>query len=364
MNELSFPLLGWLTDLEGVRFNLASSSVKARSLSEWGSIGKDMVLGYPEDELEERVEKRIAKTYEADVYTAVTPGAQAANSLVFDVLLEQRDEVLVEDPAYTPLQTAPALKGAEVKYFKRRYEDGFELDIKKIKETCSSDTRMIVITNPHNPSGVFQRPKDLQELDSFIEENDIYLLVDEIYRDFVKGGRSSAFISNNVIVTSSLSKVYGLGGLRFGWAASKDEELIADIKTIKSHLCPNNPTITLEMGLKALEERDRYLSSARETADKGRSLARGWIKGTSEVEWVEPSPGIISFPRLKMDIDGEEFAKRAKEAGVLVAPGSYFSHDGDFDSHIRLTFGKDFTSVVQGFQQLSKIVQNMSDGNL
>ncbi|MEF8874777.1 MAG: hypothetical protein V5A88_08960, partial [Candidatus Thermoplasmatota archaeon] len=102
-------------------------------------------------------------------------------------------------------------------------------------------------------------------------------------------------------------------------------------------------------------------NGARRTAEKGRSLARGWIRGTSDVEWVEPSPGIISFPRLKTDIDGEEFAKRAKEAGVLVAPGNYFSRYDDFDSHIRLTFGKKFSSVVQGFQQLSKVFENTND---
>ncbi|MBS3816361.1 MAG: hypothetical protein KGY76_02225, partial [Candidatus Thermoplasmatota archaeon] len=83
------------------------------------------------------------------------------------------------------------------------------------------------------------------------------------------------------------------------------------------------------------------------------------IKGTSEIEWIEPSQGIISFPKLDIEMSSEEFAKEAKRSGVLVAPGSYFSRDDDYDSHIRLTFGKDFQSVVQGVQQLSKVMEDI-----
>ncbi|MEF8874686.1 MAG: pyridoxal phosphate-dependent aminotransferase, partial [Candidatus Thermoplasmatota archaeon] len=263
MKELSFPLLGWLSDVDGVRHNLASSSVEAIGLSELGSLEEDMALGYPEDELEERLEEKIANTYESAVDIVLTAGAQAANSLICDSLLDNGDEVLVEDPAYTPLQTAPELKGAKVKSFKRKYEDGFEVDIEEIRERCSSDTRMIVITNPHNPSGVFQGPKKLRELGSFIEENDIYLLIDEIYRDFVEDGTSGVTISDNVIVTSSVSKIYGLGGLRLGWAVSEDEKLIDELKDVKSHLVPKNPTPTLKIGLKTFEERERLLKGAR-----------------------------------------------------------------------------------------------------
>ncbi len=361
MDDLSFPLVEWLSDVEGVKYNLASSSVEAITLSELGALEEHLALGYPEDELEERLEDKIANTYEEDVGTVITAGAQAANSLIVDALLDSEDEVLVEDPSYTPLQIGPELKGVDVKTFKRSYKDDFKIDLDGIKERCSSDTKMIVLTNPHNPSGVFQHPKDLREISEFIEENDIYLVIDEIYRDFVENGSSGVSISDNVIVTSSLSKIYGLGGLRLGWAVSKDEELIEKLKSVKSYLSPKGPTPTLEIGLMAFEERGRLLERARETAEKGRSLARGWVSGNSSIEWVEPSSGIISFPRLKMEIDGEEFAKRAKKAGVLVAPGSYFSQGSEFDSHIRLTFGKDFTSIVEGFQQLSKVVQSIND---
>lgn len=361
MDEFSFPLVGWLTDLEGVKYNLASSSVEGISLSELGTLQKDIALGYPEDELEERLGEKIGNTYESGVNTILTAGAQAANSLIFDLILDGGDEVLVEDPAYTPLRTGPELKGAKVETFERRYEDDFKIDLGEIKERCSSDTKMIVLTNPHNPSGVFQDPKDLKDLGGFIDENDIYLLMDEIYRDFVEDGKSCVSLSNNIIVTSSLSKIYGLGGLRLGWAVSKDEKLIDDLKKVKEHLSPYNPTLTLKIGLMTIEDRDRLLKRARETAEKGRSLARGWVSGTPSVEWVEPSPGIISFPRLKMKMDGEEFAKRAKEAGVLVAPGTYFSQGDEFDSHIRLTFGKEFSSTTQGFQRLSKVIENTKD---
>lgn len=359
MEDLSFPLVEWLTDLEDVKYNLASSSVKPIDLSDLGEL-QDVCLGYPEDEIEEELEYKIAGTYDSEVNTVLAPGAQAANSLIFDAFLAKKDEVLVEDPTYLPLQTGPTLKGASIETFKRRYDKDFKVDLDEIKKKCSDDTKMIVLTNPHNPSGVFQESKSLKDLFRFVEKNNIYLLVDEIYRDFVADSYSTVSMSNNVIVTSSLSKVYGLGGLRLGWAASKDKSLIDDLKGVKKHQTPKMPTPTVEIGLMAFEERERLLKHARDIAEKGRSLAHGWVSGTSEIEWVKPSPGIISFPRLKIDMDGEKFAKKAKEeAGILVAPGSYFSQGEEFDSHLRLTFGKDFQATLQGFQRLAKTLQEI-----
>ncbi len=358
MKDAEFPLSDWLSDKEDIRFNLASSSIESLNFSDVGRIDSDIDLGSPEDELERKVESKVESIYESDVEAIITSGAQAANSIVFDTLLEEGDEVLVEDPAYNPLKMAPSLKGAEVNLFYRRYENDFKIDIEEIEEKISKDTKVIVTTNPHNPSGVFHDPTDLSELKDFLEDNDVYLLVDEIYRGFIESSGSLASLSDRVLVSSSFSKVFGFGGLRFGTLVSTDLDLLEKIRNVKKILAPHNPTVNLKMGLKVLESRERLLERSRDIAEKGRSLANGWVSGSGDLEWVEPSPGVISFPKLKIDCSAETFSKRAKEAGVLVTPGKYFSGREEFDDHIRLTFGKDFQQVVQGLQILSRVMDD------
>ncbi|MBS3817692.1 MAG: aminotransferase class I/II-fold pyridoxal phosphate-dependent enzyme, partial [Candidatus Thermoplasmatota archaeon] len=317
MEKPDFPLVDWLRDDEDINYDLASSSVEPLTLLDLGELKDDLPLGYPAGSLKGKVERMVSNTYESDVHLVMTAGAQAANSLIFDTLLEPGDEVLVEDPTYSPLKVAAEFKGADVKTFKRRYEDSFNINFGRIKEISSEETKMIVFTNPHNPSGVFQSRDELEPLVKFSEENDIYLLIDEIYRVFIEEGASAVSLSENVIVTSSLSKIYGLGGLRFGWCASRNEELIENLKTFKDYLSPSNPTPSLEIASMAFQNRESLLERARNVAEKGKNLARGWIKGTSEIEWIEPSQGIISFPKLDIEMSSEEFAKEAKRSGVL-----------------------------------------------
>ncbi len=358
MKYQEFPLTEWLSNREDVKFDLASSSVKSVPFSEIGKIDFEIELNSPDQELEREVEKKIERLYGGEVHAIITSGAQAANSLVLDSLLEDDDEVLVEDPVYSPLKTSPALKGKKVKHFDRKYENGFEVEVDELRNKSSENTKLIVMTNPHNPSGVYQSPDDLSEIENFLEENDIYLLVDEIYRGFIEGSSSLASLSDKVLVSSSFSKVFGFGGFRFGHLVSSDQELIEDIKSVKKYLRPHNSTVKLQMGVKILEDRERLLERSRGIAEKGRSLVKGWVSGSESVDWVEPSPGTISFPRLDINCDAEEFSRKAMEAGVLVTPGKYFSEGGEFSSHVRLTFGKDFQQVAQALQVLSRVMEN------
>ncbi len=357
-----FPLIEWLSDKEDIDYNLASSTVPELTISDLtDGVDNSSPLGYGDGSYTEELKSRIARYYsltKSDVSSALAPGAQSANYLSFKSLLGQDDHVIVEDPTYLPLQIVPDSLGCEVEILERRHEDGFKLDMETLKERFTSRTKLLVLSNPHNPSGVYLEDQ-MKQVQQFLEDKDAYLLVDEIFRDFNEDSTSALSLGDNVIVTSSLSKVYGLGGLRMGWAASKNEELIQSVEGLKRFVYPSEPVLSKKLALDAMDDISTLVERAREMAEKGRALVEGWIKGTNSVEWVKPGPGIISFPRLNIDVTGEELAERAREEGILVSPGSYFTRrdmGGNYDDHIRLTFGKEFGTVAQGVQKLSTVI--------
>lgn len=353
---MSFELRAWLLENEDVTIDLASSSMDSLGLSEIGKIESNFDLGYEENlekELQKEIRKRIYKN-NAEVLTS--PGTQPGNFLIMKTLLENGDEVIVEEPCYLPLQNIPKLLGCDVKILDRKYQDGFGIDAESIKKMTTEETKLLAITNPHNPSGLFLDPSDLREVQMFLEERNIPILVDEIYRDFIENSESLVSMGKNMIVTSSLSKVYGMGGSRVGWISSTNEDLIKDIKNLKLQMNLLNSNFSNKVGLFALNERERLLEKAQKLAKKNLSMVEGWIEGNSSVEWVKPSPGIISFPKLNIDFNSKEFAEDAKDNGVLVAPGQFFSSKDRFNNHIRLTFGTDTKNLAMALQRLSMVI--------
>lgn len=351
-----FRLRRWLMENGSVEINMASSSVAAMNLSNIGSIDTDFSLGY-DSSIQEDLVGYVERIYEGDTSITLSPGAQMGNFLTYSSLFERGDEVLVESPGYEPLWTAVENMGCRVKKIHRRYEDGYGIDLERLKETISKDTKGIVLTNPHNPSGVFLSFDELKGLYEIAEDNNLWLIVDEIYRDFIEDSSSAVDLGPNVVATTSLSKVYGLGGLRMGWIASTDEALIDKIDELKIKINLMNSTLSEKVTIQLLERRDSILDKIRKEAENGRDLVRGWVHGSHAVDWVEPDPGIISFPRLDIDISAEEFAIEARKHGVLVAPGEYFTEGGELTDHIRLTFGKGFSSVAEGVRRLTRVLE-------
>ncbi len=123
-------------------------------------------------------------------------------------LLRPGDDVLIEQPAYDPLLAVPALLGANVIRFERRFEEGFRLDLDRVAAALTPRTRLIVLTNPHNPTGVLTGAGDLRALGSLAERHGCFVLADEIYLDAVPGvpPPAAATLSPRIITTASLTK--------------------------------------------------------------------------------------------------------------------------------------------------------------
>ncbi len=353
MNALDFPLLRWLIDNSDVEYNLASSSMEKKHLGDICGLEDDIGLDVDFD-VNQTLTKRVGSLYPTKTHTLVTSGAQSANSLICCML--RRGSITVEIPTYQPLYTSPDVQGMEVLELKRTYEKGWKIDVDDIESCFNQNTKALLITNPHNPSGVYMSNEELKPIQQFLEDKGAYLIIDEIYRDFIEESEPATELGDNVLVTTSLSKVYGLGGLRLGWITSKNKEIIEELAGIKDQLHPFNSTLSEIVALRALEMRDTLLSRARKRAETNLSMVKGWIGAQDSIEWIEPSLGIISFPKLK-NMDGTKFAKNAYKEGVLVAPGEYFSPSGEFKDHIRLTFRVEPTSLAKGLQVLSSVVK-------
>src|SRR5262249_33990062 len=152
-------------------------------------------------------------------------GTSMANHLAMATVLERGDEVLIEHPVYDPLLNVARYLGAEIRRFYRRFEDGFRLDVEEIKRNLTAHTRLIVLTNLHNPSGVLTDNETLRQVGDLARSVGARVLVDEVYLEIMyEQQQDSAFrLGAEFIITSSLTKAYGLSGLRCGWILAEPQ---------------------------------------------------------------------------------------------------------------------------------------------
>lgn len=194
--------------------------------------------------------------------------------------------------------------------------------------------KLVVLTNLHNPTGVAIRPKEMKSVVEIAGDAGAHVLCDEIFRDFAPDiTRSAMNYGDNCTVTCSLSKFYGFGGLRMGWAVSSGEitKRIQLVKEMGSVCCSRID----EAVAKSVLTDPHLVDEAISIASKNKRIVKGWVERTDRVEWVEPDAGILCFPRLVGIRDTYRFAEHLfGEHGTLVSPSKYFGVEG----HIRICY--------------------------
>jgi aspartate/methionine/tyrosine aminotransferase len=289
---------------------------------------------------------------------AVAQGTSGANFLVFAALVKAGDEVLVERPGYDPLMGAPALLGANVTRFDRRFEDGYRLDPDAVRAALTPRTRLIVVTNAHNPSGVVAADADLDEIGRIAERHGARVLVDEVYLDTAAFGpaRPAAARSPVFISTSSLTKSYGLGGLRCGWAIAAPDVAEA-VRRARDIVDGSGAFPTERLSVLAFSMLDRLAARAqRILAVNGRAV-REFLASRSDLDVVTPRAGTVVFPRIRGVQDAGPFVERlAREFGVDVVPGRFFQAP----AHFRVAFGGRGEVLAEGLAQLRKALDTLS----
>ncbi len=291
----------------------------------------------------------------------VTTGASEANFCVVAALVSPGDHVIIEHPTYPSLYEVPRSLGCDVSLFTLEFEDRFKPNLDRLRDMITPKTRMISFTHPNNPTGSMITEEELRFLVDLVEEHDIYLLFDETYRamDFNESLPPAATLSSNVISISSMSKCYGLPGIRVGWVASKNNHIIDSILTIREQLSICNNALGEEIALHVLERKEAFLQQTHKHIETNRRTAAQWIDGHEYLEWVYPEVGVVSFPRLKSDVhvDPEKLYRLlAEEFKTFVVPGRCFEMDNRF---FRLGFGATHEEIEAGLANIDRALNQL-----
>ena len=325
---------------ETLKHNLTESSCSDAELGSLAEGLERLLLAYGDHRGLPRLRALIAAQGEGvkadDVL--VTPGAAAALFIVATALLEKGDEMLVVRPNYATNVETPEAIGCKVGYLDLRFEDGWRLDPAEVERRLTPRTKLVSLTTPHNPTGTVIPPADLKRIVSAVERAGARLLVDETYRDMTFGAPApfAASMSPRVIGVSSLSKTYGLPGLRAGWIACRDAALMETFLAAKEQIVLCGSGLDEEVAARALERRAARLPGIKGEIAARFAAVKDWMEEETRLEWVEPRGGVVCFPRLKDPSVAEAFYRALNAAGTFVGPGHWFGMDRRY---FRLGYG-------------------------
>ena len=305
-----------------------------------------LTLGYTESTGHPLLRAEIASLYEGleadDVL--IFAGAEEAIFCLANILLDDGAHAIVTWPAYQSLYEVGRAGGADVTLHELREEDGWAIDVDLLRRQVTPSTRLIVINAPHNPTGMLPDRGTFDAVVSIAEEAGAYLFVDEVYRylEFAEEDRvpAGAEATAKGISLGVMSKSFAMAGLRIGWLATRDRDLLARCATFKDYttICSSAPSEVLALiGLRA---RDAVLRRSRGIVDANLPMLDGFFEEWGDrFTWVRPRGGSIGFPRLTVPgVSIDDWAAGLVEAeGVLLLPGTQFGYGGN---HFRLGFGR------------------------
>ena len=338
------------------KFNLAASGVKGLPLSELPVKWEEMELsapgGYGYPPLLERLAARYGVS-SGHVVTAI--GTSMANYLAMSAVLEPGDEVVIEDPAYDPMVEVGHYLGAAVKRIPRRPENKFQIDVDELKKIVSGKTRLIVLTNLHNPSGALLEESALREIGDVARSVGALVMVDEVYLEllFDRPLRPAFHLGEHFIVTSSLTKAYGLSGLRCGWILAAPE--LVQRMWHHNDLFGNIPAhITDLLSVVALDHLDSIHNRAMKLLEQNWKLLDAFLAEHSELDVVRPPGGTIVFAKAPGG-DGNAFAERLrKKYETSVVPGRFF----ETPERIRIGICCDSDEVAEGLRRVAEALDH------
>lgn len=305
---------------------------------------QDHWLGYTESPGSPSLRREICQLYETtspeDIL--VHSGAEEAIFTLMAAALEPGDHLIVHWPCYQSLFEIAVSLGCQVSRWEAREEDGWRLDPDELVKMIQPNTRMIVINNPHNPTGYLMTQETYQRTYELASSRGTLLFSDEVYREseYDPADRLPAAcdLGDNAISLGVMSKSYGLAGLRIGWIATRNKPLLQKIARIKDYttICSSAPSEFLAEV--ALRHREQVLARNLELITRNlTTLERFFLDRQDLFRWVKPSAGPIAFPTL-LQGNADEFCHQlVTQSGVLLLPGSVFAHPGN---HFRIGFGR------------------------
>lgn len=326
-----------------IRYNLSESSVADQRLSDLGLNIPDLPLLYGEHRGRERLRELIAA--EGPGLTAgdvlITTGAAGALFIIATSLLGPDDHLVVIRPNYATNLETPRAIGCPTTHIELEFEAGFRVDPDRVAAAIRPATKLISVTCPHNPTGVMLSEPELRGLADLAASRGCRLLVDETYRDLSFDGPLplAASLGPHVISVSSLSKAYGVPGIRIGWLISADPALQEIFLAASEQISICGSVMDEWVAEQVMENRQAILQPRLIDMRRRLALVSDWMAGEDRLEWVRPSGGVVCFPRMTGEPTGgtEGFYRRLLEDhGAYVGPGHWFEQP---DRYFRVGYG-------------------------
>jgi aspartate/methionine/tyrosine aminotransferase len=277
-------------------------------------------------------------------------GTSMANHLAMSALFAPGDEVLIEEPAYELMLNAILFLGAKVRRFQRRAEDNFALDPEEVWKNLTAQTRLIVITNMHNPSSTLASEETLRVIGEMANEVGARVLVDEVYLEALHhpAQPTSFHLGKQFVVTSSLTKAYGLSGLRCGWILA-EPELAERMWRLNDLFAASAVHIAELLSVFAIEQIDKIAARADATIEANRSALTAALEDHPALDFVIPTVGTTAFPLLRNG-DVHKFCQWLRENyETSVVPGSFFERP----HHFRIGIAGDVDMTHEGLARLA-----------
>jgi aspartate/methionine/tyrosine aminotransferase len=346
---------------DNIEFNLAESSVTDLRFSELQLSLNDLKLEYIAHRGKPAFRKMIASEANGlrEDHVLLTNGAAGALFIINTTLLAPADHLIVVRPNYATNIEVPVAIGCSISYIDLPFDDQWRLNIAAIEKAITPATKLISVTTPHNPTGMVMTADELNSIIAIAEKKNIYVLVDETYRHiaFTPLPPVMASLSKKVISVSSLSKGYGLPGLRMGWLITQDDLLMEKFLAAKEMIHISNSALDEEVAFQFYQQKEKFAAVINDKVLQNLQVLDAWLQQETRLECILPKGGVVCFPRFRTSaaIDTQQFYKLLMEQyKTMVGPGHWFAMP---DAYMRIGFGwTDTPTLQQGLDNISKAI--------
>lgn len=348
--------LHWAKNQPPVQYDLGSSEVRHYRLEQLPYTIGDLEIDGASRHRYLPLREAIAQRYGVPADCIVcADGTSMANMLAMAAIIVPGDEVLIERPTYEPLVATASFLGADVKRFDRNPDTGFRVEPEAVERAMSPRTRLIVMTNLHNPTGVLTEERVLRDIGELAERSNSLILVDEVYLDSARSRQRSAIhLGDRFVCTSSLTKVYGLSGIRCGWIfappplAERMWRLNELFGVAQAHPAER-------LGCIALEHLDEIAAHTPALLDRNRALWNAFLDARDDVHGAPTADGITAFVRWDGGDTEPLHALLRAEYDTSIVPGRWF----DLPDHFRVGVGRPTEIVREGLARLGAAMDQL-----
>ncbi|KAF4760293.1 hypothetical protein N7455_003273 [Penicillium solitum] len=339
-----------------IKYNISESSITDQTIESLGLQIPNLKLLYNEHRGETELRKLIAEDANVSADDVlITSGAAGALFIITTSQLgsthaEEHNHLVVVRPNYATNLETPRAIGCEISYIDVTFESGFQPNIDDIEDAIKPNTRLVSVTCPHNPTGSTLSREALDRLVAVTKKKGVLLLVDETYRDiaFCQKLPSAASLGNHVLSVSSLSKSFGIPGIRIGWLITTNRDLQEVFLAAKEQISISGNVIDEWIATQVLSERKQILAHTTQEMNVRLQMVEAWIESEDLLEWVKPTGGVVCFPRIKNEPKcglPAFYDRLLKKYATYVGPGHWFELPDNF---FRLGYGWPTREELEG----------------